>query len=290
MAIVKKGSPLEGLRGRVGDLVFRVRGDQTIVSSRPSRRRKGPTTPARQRTLTRFQEAVRFAREARHRNAYRSLSRTRRGYSPYHVALQDYLSVPAIEAVEVLEGRLTIRVAERVAVRSVRVRLSPDEGEQPPPEPPHPEPEAKPKPVSTPAQIFFRRGGTEPGTRPAPPVPPASPVSRGSPASPVSRVPPEPRPADEASPEPNGGAEPAGTGYGELRAVRVSEAAPKGGAARFELWQVVLPRTGTAEIIAADYAGNRATGTYHVGVSRVVPLDPDPGPSGAAPLDADPQA
>ncbi len=283
MAIVKKGSPLEGLRGRVGDLVFRVRGDQTIVSSRPSRRRKGPTTPARQRTLTRFQEAVRFAREARHRNAYRSLSRTRRGYSPYHVALQDYLSVPAIEAVEVLEGRLTIRVAERVAVRSVRVRLSPAEGEQPPPEPPQPELEAnpKPKPVSTPAQIFFRRGGTEPGTRPAPPVPP---VSRGSSVSP------EPRPANEASPEPNGGAESAGTGYGELRAVRVSEAAPKGGAARFELWQVVLPRTGTAEIIAADYAGNRATGTYHVGASRVVPLDPEPGPSGAAPLDPDPQA
>ncbi len=257
MAIIKKGSLLDGASGRIGDLVFRTRGDRTIVSQRPGRRDPGLPRSARlKKTLTRFQEAVRFAREARHKNSFRSLSRTLRGYSPYHIALQDFLSIPVIESVDAggvghRGGEVVVRVAERVAVRSVRVKLTGKSGD----DIVRPDPVAIPnmqrveasmpsalasQSRTIPAQLFFKRASEKARTD--------------------TRSQPDVSEAD---------AEPVGSGPLELRATRhlVVARDPEDGQAadRLEMWRVALPRAGEITIIASDYAGNRTARTLHVG-------------------------
>jgi hypothetical protein len=128
MAEVRRNTLLEGLSGRVGDVVFRIRDGRTFVARRPVRCAAATATGARGETLSRFKQAVAFAREARHKPAFRSLSRMLRGYSPYHLAIQDYLSEPVIErvdasAVGAAGGLLVVEVSEKIEVRSVEIQL-----------------------------------------------------------------------------------------------------------------------------------------------------------------------
>ena len=175
MAVVKKNSPFEDLSGRVGDLVFRHRAGKTIVARRPGKRdRSKPTTEPRQGSMSRFKQAVAFARDARHQPAYRSLCRQLRGASPYHLAIQDFLSEPVIESVDAASigasgGPLLITVREKIAVREVRARpvggqwirarvmsvatakhVTRDESQVPAAATP-------PRRPSTPAEMFFRK-------------------------------------------------------------------------------------------------------------------------------------
>jgi hypothetical protein len=136
MAEVRKNPLLEGLSGRVGDVVFRIRDGRTFVARRPVRGPAKAATGARGETISRFKQAVAFAREARHKPAFRSLSRMLRGYSPYHLAIQDFLSMPVIERVDAAGvgptgGSLVIEVSEKIEVRSVEVRLLEGRGEAP---------------------------------------------------------------------------------------------------------------------------------------------------------------
>jgi hypothetical protein len=274
MAIVKRGSMLEGLRGRVGDLVFREVGGQTVVSRRPSGRKEDVRSPRRERALTRFQQAVLFAREARHRHSYRSLSRVLRAHSPYHVALQDYLSDPVIErvddsAVGPSGGELVIEVSERVAVRSVRVKLATppaaaqlpiaglEVGKPPAPQAPPPAPEQR---AAIPAALFFRRvqrpDRPEPGRQGGATIQPIHPA-----APPAAAGPGEPGPVADA-------------GAIEIHATRHLGIQQKidrsdrriAGVPRVEIWRATMPRPGEVEIIATDYAGNRAVQSVRAGL------------------------
>jgi hypothetical protein len=284
MAIVKRNPVLEGLSGRVGDLVFRVRGKTTIVARRPSRRAPGePLAEGQKRTVSRFREAVAFAREARDRPAFRSLSRMLRGFSPYHLAIQDFISEPVIEDV-VEEGAdpsgtvLVVTVSERVGVRTLqakRVRESADapskgpspmsaegRGEGPseghdevPAEPPTgagktpAKGEKKGSTYSTPAAMFFRRD------RPADPADHSARLAKPAttPPSPETSTPPA---RGETTP-----GEPSVTREGETREPREEGAPP----VSLSTWKVVVPGGGEVEIVAFDYAGNRATRRVKVG-------------------------
>ncbi len=253
MGVIKKGSLLDGVTGRVGDLVLRRQGDRTIVSHRPrGQKTKQPTTETRQKTLDRFQEAVAFAKEARHRRAYRSLSRLLGRFSPYHVALQDFLSEPAIEEVDdslvsLKGGELTILVSETVAVRSVRIKmpaleeiplelrrsgggpqaLSESLGEK----------SGKAR-LPIPAALFFQRPETEADSS-------GSTAQRQTPAP------------DEAPEVTNDELEALPTGRIGIYAQRAASLeAGDPGEGHTEAWKVLLPRAGRIEVIASDYAGN----------------------------------
>ena len=256
MAIVKKGTLLDGLSGRVGDLVFRTRGEKTIVSIRPSQRHEPERSVARERTISRFQAAVEFAREARHRPAFRSLARMLRGYSPYHVALQDYLSEPVIEAIDAARvgpsgGDLRIEVSEKIAIRSVRVSMPAlgEDGPAPAPELEVPAPAdvlaaptEKERRVPIPAALFFRQ------------TPRESPDDRG-PWADLKR---------EASPvAPSGDPRKFQALAARIGAQSARERTP--GEPLQEVWGVKLPRGGEVEITATDYAGNRASVRLRVG-------------------------
>jgi len=262
MAIVPKGSLLDGMRGRLGDLVFRVQGDQTIVSLRPKQKKtpQNSKTLIQQKTASRFQKAVAFAKTARGRNSFRSLSRLLGGHSPYHVALQDFLSKPAIVSIDANEigasgGKITIQVSERVAVRSVRVRLLPGrriketvqgEGNKPP----------VPSSTRPPAARFFQKVDhvSQPGS-----------LTARKTNLPCDTRPMESHTSHEPQPAPaSTNAPPA-----EVRAFRVTKIEPGRGLSSrvpiVEIWQADLPWSGEIDISAFDYAGNRASNAYFVG-------------------------
>ena len=280
MAIVPKDSMLDGMRGRLGDLVFRVQGDRTIVSHRPRRPNKVPITMSRSRreNLTRFQQAVEFARDARSRPAFRSLSRLLGGFSPYHVALQDFLSKPVIERITFSgagESRpsgwrtISIHASERIAIRSVRIRRvirkasrgnnvsypdspkfsasaavtnqeSPDRQRQLPP-----------------AATFFKKT-----------APPAQ-MTRSEATNISADIPPDnlpaPRSTTPTETPPEMASEPA------ERVVRASRVSPleknrdlKDPTPRTEVWHARLFWDGEIEVVVSDYAGNRAVQLVHI--------------------------
>ncbi len=276
MAIVRKNPLLAGLSGRVGDLVFRVRGETTIVSRRPEKRAAQPPSETLGRTLTRFSEAVAFAREARRHPAYRSLSRVLRGYSPYHIAIQDFLSDPVIEEIDdraMTEsgGELLVHVAEKIAIRSVRVKLVRVDESPSIPAAPGPTQRADSDPaaqVSTPALLFFQQARQrpvsttgEPAARPASSSPPG-PEGREQPALPGLDADAEAKVATDV-----------GEQSADARVVRVSERRETreedGPAILVATWKVTLPRSGEVEITATDYAGNRAVRRVRVGGAAV---------------------
>jgi hypothetical protein len=238
MAIVKRNPALEGISGTVGDLVFRVRGDTTIVARRPARKKRGePLAPGQEKTVSRFREAVAFAREARHKPAFRSLSRLLRGFSPYHLAIQDFISEPVIEGVETdatdpSNTVLVVTVSERIGVRMLHAKVV-ERSAAPPPEPPPPAPKAPA--YSTPALAFFAPASA----KPAPPAPA-----------------PPPRPVEPATP-----GEPTVTREGETREPREEGAPP----VSLTTWRVVVAGAAEVEITAFDYAGNRAVRRVTVG-------------------------
>ena len=233
--------------------------------------------------MTRFQQAVEFAKVARERNAFRSLSRLLGGHSPYHVALQDFLSEPAIESVDTTEigpagGQITIRVTERIAVRSVRILhrshrsntdASPSSIESIGSAPPGPQksdttaagsPHASSQQKSTdpsplpPAALFFQRPKgsylTGSGSR----------DEAGAAEKDQARRSSSPGLSDRSDTEnlPR-----------EVRASRISKIEPRRGLKSKELvvevWQVELPWSGEIEIVASDYAGNKVANVYLVG-------------------------
>jgi hypothetical protein len=245
MAVIRRNLALQGLSGRVGDLVFRVRGDTTIVSRRPSReRREGPLPEGQERSVSRFREAVAFAREARDRPAFRSLSRLLRGYSPYHLAIQDFLSEPVIEGVEDRGAGpsgtvLLVTVAERVGVRTLQAKRVEGAAEPTPEgEKKVAESEAKGPGYTTPALMFFRRD--EPETSAA-----------------RARRPPAAPPGQTSIPV----GDPVVTREGETREPREEGGPP----VSVTTWKVVVPGPGEVEITAFDYSGNRAVRRVRVG-------------------------
>ncbi|MBP6874598.1 MAG: hypothetical protein KBD56_00855 [Candidatus Eisenbacteria bacterium] len=277
MAVVKKNSPFEDLSGRVGDLVFRRRGGKTIVSRRPAKKeKKRPSTKPREGAMSRFREAVVFAREARHQPAFRSLCRQLRGASPYHLAIQDYLSIPSIEtiddrAVTASGGPLIVTVQELIAVREVRARIEGGawmrarvmglsakpvarQGES--------VKEAVPSPSSarstlTPADRFFRRVPND---------------SRASNAGPPQADLPGMGSDVEAPPARAAGHAPAVANAmtGEAAGQREGPSGDSGrnrssANAQVSTWRIDLPRGGEIEIVAYDYAGNQAQEKRRVG-------------------------
>ena len=284
MAIVKKNSPLDGLSGRVGDLVFRRRGGQTIVAKRPSKKSpRKPSTKDREETMSRFKKAVVFAREARHQPAFRSLCRQLRGASPYHLAIQDFLSVPAIEevdggAVGPTGGPLLVTVREQIAVREVRARLAGGQwlrgrvmgvatGR-----PAHREEVGKPAlgeahHPSTPAEMFFRRTSADRST-PQTPRPAEGTVSpRGQPRT-------TKRSQQAARASASGTSESASSrrepDEGDLFQQEAGEAPgteehTRAAEGQATTWRVDLPGPGEVEISAWDYAGNQVTERRTIG-------------------------
>jgi hypothetical protein len=127
MAKVKKNVLIEGLSGRIGNLVFRQYGDKTVVSSRPRHDPKRQPTPGEAKQRKRIQEAARTAKatlETDDGRAYYQAARLRLGKrSAYHTAIFDFFGEPEILDVQRdADGSLLIQLMDNVGVRKVSAK------------------------------------------------------------------------------------------------------------------------------------------------------------------------
>jgi hypothetical protein len=139
MAKVKKNVIIEGLSGRIGDLVFRQYGDQTVVSKRPTHDPARIPTPGEAQQQARIKQAAALAKARLAKpegQAYYQAARQRLNKrSAYHTAIYDFFGVPAIVAVEgTQDGSLHIRVQDNVGVCKVRVQVGDMQGKAQPQE------------------------------------------------------------------------------------------------------------------------------------------------------------
>jgi len=103
MAILTGNSPLQGLRGMIGDqLVFRKNGDKTVVSVKPLTRKRKRNSELQQLYLDKFKDAAKYARsimrDPEKCDEYRKLAKKQNKHSAWNVAISEYMLSIRIEA------------------------------------------------------------------------------------------------------------------------------------------------------------------------------------------------
>jgi hypothetical protein len=100
MATVRKNALLEGLSGRVGDLVLKNYRDKVVLCRRPVHDPKRAPKPGEARQRERIREAAAMARAVlatAEGQAYYQAARRRLGkHSAYHTAVYDFFGVPEV--------------------------------------------------------------------------------------------------------------------------------------------------------------------------------------------------
>lgn len=102
MAKVKKNTVTQDPSEKLGNnLVFRHRGDQTIVAVAPQKTKREPTE-AQQRQNRKFRNATIYGKQAIQDSTVRAAyqAQAKDGQSAYNVAIADYLNAPSIEELE----------------------------------------------------------------------------------------------------------------------------------------------------------------------------------------------
>lgn len=128
MAKVKKNVIIEGLSGRVGNLLFKQYGDKTVVTKWPEHDPDRKPTPGEARQRGRIREAAAMAKSVLATDdgrAYYQAARQRLGkHSAYHTAVFDFFGMPEVMSVLMSEdGDLLIRTQDNVGVRQVQVEV-----------------------------------------------------------------------------------------------------------------------------------------------------------------------
>jgi hypothetical protein len=132
MAQSSKNLATEGLRGQVGNFVFRRRraDGKIFVSRSPGDRDSGPSE-AEQATRNRFQQATIYGRSvlADPEVKARYQAAAKPGQTAYNVAVADYFHAPDIQEVDLSgysgseEDVIRIKVTDNFAVQQVMVRI-----------------------------------------------------------------------------------------------------------------------------------------------------------------------
>ena len=128
---------LRGLKGGMGDWIYRIRKGKTIVGMRPMNAiKKEPTLPQVVQRK-RFAEAAQYAKRAladpEKRAYYEQLSLVK-DIPPFALAVADHMSVPTIQPLDLSEYRgqvgdpILITTQDKVGVVSVEVSLVTMEG------------------------------------------------------------------------------------------------------------------------------------------------------------------
>jgi hypothetical protein len=87
------------LAGRAGNLIFRRRGNKTIVASCP-KRRKYPLSPAAEKVQKNFVQASAYAKAAQQDPVLREIYQDEKGMNTYRWAMKDALNKPEITRID----------------------------------------------------------------------------------------------------------------------------------------------------------------------------------------------
>ena len=123
---------LKGFRGRIGDLIYRTRGNKTFVYAAPLPRKEKPETTARlQNHRSLFKDAVVYAQSALKDPALheRYKAVTKNGQTAFNIAVRDFYSPPEINEIETRRylGKtgdiITIKASDDFEVSTVMVSI-----------------------------------------------------------------------------------------------------------------------------------------------------------------------
>lgn len=123
---------LKGLRGKIGNLIFRQLPDGTTVmtqaqqkkNSREKKRAKRKRSEAQQAHNSRFQDAVFYASTAaKTEPVYAELAALTPTWTAYNHALHDWFHAPQIGCLVQHEGRIWVDASDDVRVTKVRITV-----------------------------------------------------------------------------------------------------------------------------------------------------------------------
>jgi hypothetical protein len=123
---------VKGLRGKIGNLIFRQLPDGTTVmsqgqpkkNSREKKRAKQKRSARQKAHNSRFQEAVSYARAAaKTEPAYAELAALTPMWTAYNHALHDWFHAPRIGCLAQEEGHILVGASDDVRVTKVRVTV-----------------------------------------------------------------------------------------------------------------------------------------------------------------------
>src|SRR5574342_230096 len=127
MAKIKKNTLLQGLSGKVGDLVFRQMPDgSTAVSVKPDFSER-ICSQAQKDQQDRFKLAQAYASQAKTQSVYVEYAR-QNNKRAYNLALADWLRPPVIHGIERRDGRIRVQASDNMQVAKVVVRILGSDG------------------------------------------------------------------------------------------------------------------------------------------------------------------
>ena len=131
MAKVAKNVLTRGLSGKVGNLVvFRNKGDETLLTSAPGKRTR-PMTESQLEHIQMFREAVIYAKSVNADPARRAEYQpgTKNGLSVYNLAVADFMKLPIITEMDISEytgqsgQKIQVRATDNFRVTEIRVAI-----------------------------------------------------------------------------------------------------------------------------------------------------------------------
>jgi hypothetical protein len=138
MTIVELDGTVQGLRGKIGNLIFRQLPNGTTVmsqgqpqkNSRQKKRAKERRSPRQKEHNSRFQQAAFYARRAaRTEPVYAELAALTPMWTAYNHALHDWFHAPQIGCVTQQDGCILVEATDSVQVTRVRVTILDGEGQ-----------------------------------------------------------------------------------------------------------------------------------------------------------------
>jgi hypothetical protein len=122
---------IKGLRGRMGNLIFRqLPNGTTVVSSAPAKktgrqkkRAKLKRSPKQKAHNSRFKNAVRYAKAAQIQPVYAELAAVRPMNTAYGLALGDWLKPPVIHQIKREKQCVLVEASDNIIVTRVQVTV-----------------------------------------------------------------------------------------------------------------------------------------------------------------------
>jgi hypothetical protein len=126
---------IQGLSGRIGNLIFRqLPNGTTVVSEAPppktrkeKKRAKLKRSPKQKVHNSRFREAVDYAKVAQVQPVYVELAAVTPMRTAYSFALSDWFNPPEIHRIERHERRILVEASDNIMVTKVQVTVLDDE-------------------------------------------------------------------------------------------------------------------------------------------------------------------
>lgn len=136
MAKVTLNPILEGIRGQVGDLVFKRYGDEVVISRKPDLSGVEPTA-AQQATRDRFKQATLYGKmvmaDPESKALYEAAAKAK-GLPVFSLTVADFFNAPSVDEVDLagysgaVGDEIVVQASDDFAVAGVQVSLADDGG------------------------------------------------------------------------------------------------------------------------------------------------------------------